>query len=95
VLGLAPKPDAYSKRRTTSARTTTAAKAAGPGWVPLAHRSHPNDVELDAEDPVGNTVWYHVREGGFMVLHRDDRGGLNNTIVVQGKNAQVECTPCR
>jgi hypothetical protein len=31
VLGLAPKPDAYSKRRTTSARTATAANAAGRG----------------------------------------------------------------
>ena len=48
-------------------------------------RSHPDDVDLYAEDPVGNIVWYHVREGGFMVLDRDDRGGLNNTIVVNGK----------
>ena len=47
--------------------------------------SHPDDVDLYAEDPVGNIVWYHVREAGFMVLDRDDRGGLNNTIVVNGK----------
>ena len=47
--------------------------------------SHPDDVDLYAEDPAGNIVWYHVREAGFMVLDRDDRGGLNNTIVVAGK----------
>ena len=47
--------------------------------------SHPDDIDLYAEDPVGNIVWYHVRESGFMVLDRDDRGGLNNSIVVNGK----------
>ena len=24
--------------------------------------SHPDDIDLYAEDPVGNIVWYHVRE---------------------------------
>ena len=47
--------------------------------------SHPDDVDLYAEDPLGNIVWYHVREAGFMVLDRDDRGGLNNTIIVNGR----------
>ena len=47
--------------------------------------SHPNDIDLYAEDPLGNIVWYHVREAGFMVLDRDDRGGLNNSIVVNGQ----------
>jgi len=47
--------------------------------------SHPDDIDLYAEDPVGNIVWYHVREAGFMVLDRDDRGGLNNTIIVNGR----------
>jgi hypothetical protein len=47
--------------------------------------NHPDDIDLYAEDPAGNIVWYHVREAGFMVLDRDDRGGLNNTIVVSGK----------
>ncbi len=47
--------------------------------------NHPDDIDAYAEDPVGNIVWYHVRESGFMVLDRDDRGGLNNTIVVNGK----------
>jgi len=47
--------------------------------------SHPDDIDLYAEDPLGNIVWYHVREAGFMVLDRDDRGGLNNSIMVDGK----------
>jgi hypothetical protein len=47
--------------------------------------NHPDDIDLYAEDPVGNIVWYHVREAGFMVLDRDDRGGVNNTITVNGK----------
>ena len=46
---------------------------------------HPDDIDLYAEDPLGNVVWYHVREAGFMVLDRDDRGGINNSIMVNGK----------
>ena len=47
--------------------------------------SHPDDIDLYAEDPLGNIVWYHEREAGFMVLDRDDRGGINNSVVVGGK----------
>jgi hypothetical protein len=47
--------------------------------------NHPDDVDLYTEDPLGNIVWYHQREAGFMVLDRDDRGGVNNTVVVNGK----------
>ena len=47
--------------------------------------SHPDDIDLYVEDPIGNIVWYHVREAGFMVLDRDDRGGLNDSIMVNGK----------
>ncbi len=46
---------------------------------------HPDDIDLYAEDPLGNIVWYHQREGGFMVLDRDDRGSANNTITVDGR----------
>src|SRR6266852_2998186 len=46
---------------------------------------HPDDIDLYAEDPLGNIVWYHAREGGFMVLDRDDRGSANNTITVDGR----------
>jgi hypothetical protein len=47
--------------------------------------NHPDDIDLYAEDPLGNIVWYHDREAGFMVLDRDDRGGLNNSINVNGR----------
>ncbi len=47
--------------------------------------NHPDDVDLYVEDPVGNIVWYHERESGFMVLERDDRGGVNDFITVNGK----------
>jgi hypothetical protein len=47
--------------------------------------SHPDDIDIYAEDPLGNIVWYHEREAGFMVLDRDDRGGLNNSITVNGR----------
>ena len=47
--------------------------------------SHPDDIDLYAEDPLGNIVWYHVREGGFMVLDRDDRGSANNSLTVDGR----------
>jgi len=47
--------------------------------------NHPDDVDLYTEDPLGNIVWYHQREAGFMVLDRDDRGGINNTVMVNGK----------
>ena len=45
--------------------------------------NHPDDIDLYVEDPLGNIVWYHVREAGFMVLDRDDRGGANNSITVE------------
>src|SRR3954468_25108856 len=47
--------------------------------------NHPDDIDLYVEDPVGNIVWYHAREGGFMLLDRDDRGGANDFIMVAGK----------
>ena len=47
--------------------------------------NHPDDIDLYTEDPLGNIVWYHEREAGFMVLDRDDRGGINNSVVVGGR----------
>src|SRR3977135_2819918 len=47
--------------------------------------NHPDDIDLYVEDPLGNIVWYHTREAGFMVLDRDDRGGANNSLTVAGR----------
>src|SRR3954454_19657926 len=46
---------------------------------------HPDDLDLYAEAPLGNIVWYHVREAGFLVLDRDDRGSANNAVAVGGR----------
>jgi len=47
--------------------------------------NHPDDLDLYVEDPVGNIAWFHQREAGFLVLERDDRGGANDFILVNGK----------
>ena len=47
--------------------------------------NHPDDLDLFAQDPAGNIAWYRHREAGFMVLERDDRGGANDFILVNGK----------
>src|ERR1700710_1682349 len=47
--------------------------------------SHPDDLDLYVQDPLGNIAWYRHREAGFLLLDRDDRGGANDFIVVNGK----------
>ena len=46
---------------------------------------HPDDIDMFVRDPIGNMVWYRRRESGFMVIDRDDRGGLNDFIMVNGQ----------
>ncbi len=47
--------------------------------------NHPDDLDLFVQDPVGNIVWYRHREAGFLTLDRDDRGGTNDFIMVNGR----------
>jgi hypothetical protein len=47
--------------------------------------NHPDDLDLFVQDPVGNIVWYRHREAGFLTLDRDDRGGNNDFVMVNGK----------
>lgn len=47
--------------------------------------NHPDDLDLFVQDPAGNIAWYRHREAGFMVLERDDRGGPNDFIIVNGR----------
>jgi len=47
--------------------------------------NHPDDLDLFVQDPAGNIAWHRHREAGFMVLERDDRGGANDFIIVNGK----------
>src|SRR5215475_9783297 len=47
--------------------------------------NHPDDFDLFVQDPAGNIAWYRHREAGFLTLDRDDRGGANDFIVVNGR----------
>jgi hypothetical protein len=46
--------------------------------------NHPDDLDLFVQDPIGNIAWYRHREAGFLTLDRDDRGGANDFIIVNG-----------
>jgi hypothetical protein len=45
-----------------------------------------DDIDTYVEDPLGNIVWYHQMQKGFMSLDRDDRGNYLDTITVNGKS---------
>jgi hypothetical protein len=47
--------------------------------------NHPDDLDLFVQDPIGNIAWYRHREAGFLTLDRDDRGGSNDFILVNGR----------
>jgi hypothetical protein len=47
--------------------------------------NHPDDLDLFVQDPAGNIAWYRHREAGFLTLDRDDRGGINDFITVNGR----------
>src|SRR5436305_15051013 len=47
--------------------------------------NHPDDLDLFVQDAADNIVWYRHREAGFIVLGRDDRGGANELMLVNGK----------
>ncbi|MHA6728827.1 hypothetical protein [Devosia sp. A369] len=47
--------------------------------------NHPDDVDIYVQDPAGNIVWYHQREGGLMHLDRDDRGEYMDVISLNGE----------
>ena len=47
--------------------------------------NHPDDVDTFVQDPQGQIVWFRRREADFMLLDRDDRGGLNDFVMVNGE----------
>src|ERR1700744_1372762 len=47
--------------------------------------SHPDDLDLFVQDPLINIAWHRHREARFLALDRDDRGGGNDFIMVNGK----------
>ncbi len=49
---------------------------------------HEDDIDVYVEDPVGNVVWYHAREGGLMHLDRDDRGQFKDVLLINGEEVE-------
>lgn len=45
----------------------------------------PDDVDLWVQDPYRETVSYLRKEAGWLNLDRDDRGDLNDTVMINGK----------
>ena len=44
-----------------------------------------DDIDLWVQDPIGDTVSYLRKEAGWLHLDRDDRGVVNDTIVIDGE----------
>lgn len=49
---------------------------------------NPDDIDLYVEDPNGALVWFRNREAGLVHLDRDDRGLVNDTININGREIQ-------
>lgn len=47
--------------------------------------NRPDDLDLWVEDPLGEIVSYLRRDAGWLHLDRDDRGELNDTIEINGR----------
>ena len=43
------------------------------------------DVDVYVEDPSGELTWFRNREGALVHLDRDDRGALNDTLEIDGR----------
>ena len=52
----------------------------------------PDDIDLMVQDPGENIAWYRHKEAGFLTLDRDDRGGVHDAIVINGRRV---ATPIR
>ncbi|WP_078120177.1 hypothetical protein [Thiosocius teredinicola] len=44
-----------------------------------------DDIDLWVQDPIGDTVSYLRKDAGWLHLDRDDRGEVNDTIIIDGK----------
>ena len=45
----------------------------------------PDDIDLWVQDPYQETVSYLQKEAGWLNLDRDDRGDLNDTVMINGE----------
>ena len=44
-----------------------------------------DDIDLWVQDPIGETVSYLRKDAGWLHLDRDDRGEINDTVLIDGK----------
>lgn len=44
-----------------------------------------DDIDLWVQDPIGETVSYLSKDASWLHLDRDDRGEVNDTIIIDGK----------
>ena len=47
--------------------------------------NQPDDIDLWVQDPYQETVSYLQKEAGWLNLDRDDRGDLNDTVMINGE----------
>ena len=47
--------------------------------------NQPDDIDLWVQDPYQETVSYLQKEAGWLHLDRDDRGDLNDTVIINGE----------
>lgn len=48
----------------------------------------PDDVDLWVQGPAGNVVWFRKQEAGLMNLDRDDRGLVNDQMVINNQTVR-------
>ncbi len=44
-----------------------------------------DDIDLWVQDPIGETVSYLRKDAGWLHLDRDDRGEVNDTVMIDGR----------
>ncbi|MFT5693822.1 MAG: hypothetical protein ACI92E_003165 [Oceanicoccus sp.] len=47
--------------------------------------NHPDDIDILVEDPRGQILWFSNKDTGVMHLDRDDRGSLQDQLIINGK----------
>lgn len=47
-----------------------------------------DDIDTWIRDPAGETVWFRNRSSNLVHLDRDDRGMLNDTLLIEGREVQ-------
>ena len=50
--------------------------------------NNPDDIDVWVEDPSGQLIWFKNPEAGLLHLDRDDRGLINDTIMVNDEEIQ-------